>query len=57
MAGNLTDSVAAPLLKQEKAEYIIVGPDTTGLEVQLRRLNYNLRFESGGFSLWVRSRA
>jgi hypothetical protein len=55
MKGALTDEIAAPLLAQEKAEYVIVGPDTAGLEIQLERLNYSLRFESGEFSLWVKS--
>lgn len=55
MKGDLTDSAAAPLLVQEKAEYVIVGPNTAGLEIQLQRLGYSLRFESDGFALWVRS--
>jgi hypothetical protein len=55
MQGAMDSATAAPLLVQEKAQYVIVGPDTLGLEVQLQQLDYSLRFESEGFSLWVKS--
>jgi Family of unknown function (DUF6077) len=50
--GTMTDLEAAPLLKLEKARYLVLGVVTAPMAPQLLRLGYQLRLESGDFSLW-----
>jgi uncharacterized protein DUF6077 len=52
--GAMSDLEAEPLLQQEKARYIVLGVVTAPMAPQLLRLDYKLRLESRGFSLWVR---
>jgi uncharacterized protein DUF6077 len=50
--GTMPDLEAAPLLKREKARYVVLGVVTAPMAPQLLRLGYQLRLASGGFSLW-----
>lgn len=57
LKGEMDAREAAPLLEQELATYIVLGPWTGDLKGLLVELGYRERSASGDFGLWVKPEA